>query len=92
MNNKCFGNADILLPDANKTTYEKWSVVACDQFTSEVEYWHKAEAIVGNSPSTLNMILPEVYLEETLDRIPKINEAMEEYAKDMLVSYPESMI
>ena len=92
MNNKCFGNADILLPDVNKTAYEKWSVVACDQFTSEVEYWHKAEAIVGDAPSTLNMILPEVYLEETLDRIPKINEAMEEYAKDMLVSYPEAMI
>ena len=92
MNTKCFGEADILLPDVNKTSFEKWSVVACDQFTSEVEYWHKAEEIVGDSPSTLNMILPEVYLEETLNRIPKINATMEEYAKDLLVSYPDAMI
>ena len=89
---KCFDKADILLPDVNKTSFEKWSVVACDQFTSEVGYWHKAEKIVGDAPSTLNMILPEVYLEETADRIPKINETMEKYAADMLVSYPDSMI
>ena len=92
MNVKCFDGADILLPDANKTSFEKWSVVACDQFTSEVAYWHRAEAIVGDAPSTLNMILPEVYLEETAQRIPNINATMEKYAEDMLVSYPDAMI
>ncbi|HRJ76257.1 MAG TPA: DUF1015 family protein, partial [Anaerolineales bacterium] len=40
----------------------KWSVIACDQFTSEPEYWHEVEKIVGDSVSTLHLILPEVYL------------------------------
>ena len=92
MNNKCFDSADILLPNTDKTSFERWAVVACDQFTSEVEYWHKAEAAVGDAPSTLNMILPEVYLEETEDRIPKINETMDKYAAELLVEYPDSMI
>lgn len=42
---------------------QKWAVIACDQFTSEPEYWQEVEQIVGDSPSTLHMILPEVYLE-----------------------------
>ncbi len=92
MNNKCFDSADILLPNTDKTSFERWAVVACDQFTSEVEYWHKAETAVGDAPSTLNMILPEVYLEETEDRIPKINETMDKYAAELLVEYPDSMI
>jgi uncharacterized protein (DUF1015 family) len=41
----------------------KWSVIACDQHTSEVEYWHEASGIVGDAPSTLNLMLPEAYLE-----------------------------
>jgi hypothetical protein len=40
----------------------KWSVIACDQFTSEPEYWQDVQLFVGDSPSTLNLILPEVYL------------------------------
>lgn len=44
------------------TDYEKWAVVACDQYTSEPAYWEEADRIVGTSPSTLRMILPEYYL------------------------------
>ncbi len=53
---------DILLPKASVDP-QKWAVIACDQFTSEPEYWHEVEKIVGDSPSTLHLILPEVYLE-----------------------------
>ena len=89
---KCYSDAEILLPDFNKYDPAKWSVIACDQFTSEPEYWQKAEKTVGDVPSTLNMILPEVYLDETEQRVPLINAQMEKYAKDILVNYPDSMI
>jgi len=41
----------------------KWAVIACDQFTSQPEYWQQVEEIVGEAPSTFNLILPEVYLD-----------------------------
>ena len=87
-----FESAEILLPDFQKTDGTKWAVVACDQYTSEPDYWKKAEEIVGNSPSTLSMILPEVYLSETAKRVPVINESMKEILKAHLVSHPDSMI
>lgn len=90
--NDCFKGADILLPDFKKNDANKWAVVACDQFTSEPHYWEAAEREVGNAPSTLRVILPEVYLKETEARIGKINKTMDEYLKDVLVSHPESMI
>lgn len=56
-----FTPADILLPKA-ALDYEKWSVIACDQFTSEPEYWHRVAETVGDAPSTLNFVVPEVFL------------------------------
>ena len=55
--------------------------MACDQYTSEREYWEDVKNIVGDSPSTLNIIFPEVYLEDGDgdERIKKINSTMEEY-------------
>ena len=88
----CFKSADILLPDFNKTDAKKWAVVACDQFTSEPHYWESAAREVGNAPSTLGMILPEVYLAQTNERIPAINATMSEYAQSVLYSHPDSMI
>ena len=73
----CFYSANIMLPDFKKIEGEKWAVIACDQHTSEPEYWEKAKETVGNSPSTLELILPEVYLGETETRVPLINKAME---------------
>ena len=85
--------ANILLPkDVDMT---KWSVVACDQYTSEPEYWKEVEKEVGSSPSTLNLILPELYLEDTDvgDRIKKINKTMEEYLDEsMFNEYKDTMI
>ena len=59
----CFGPAHILLPGEN-IPLEKWGCVACDQFTSDRAYWEQADAAVGGCPSTLRLILPEVYLED----------------------------
>jgi len=70
----------ILLP-AKGTDMSKWSVVACDQYTSQPEYWANVKNYVGDSPSTLNIIFPEVYLEDKNadERIKKINLTMKEY-------------
>ena len=62
MNSTAFHNADILVPKESVDT-AKWSVIACDQYTSEPEYWDQVYSIVGDAPSTLNLILPELYLE-----------------------------
>ncbi len=90
--NRCFHTADILLPDSNKTDTRSWAVVACDQFTSEPQYWENAKREVAGSPSTLNMILPEVYLSQAEKRIPRINETMKHYLSDILISHKDSMI
>ena len=77
-----FYPADILLPkDADMT---KWAVVACDQFTSQPEYWQAVEETVGNAPSTLRLILPEARLNgpDVEQDIAAINAAMEGYLGD----------
>lgn len=81
-----FSTTDILLPRLSAEGMTKWSVVACDQYTSEPEYWEKAAETVGGAPSALNLILPEVYLEAGDDeqRIAKINAQMEKYLADGL--------
>ena len=84
--------ADILLPDFDKVNGTAWSVVACDQYTSEPEYWQEVEGKVGDTPSTLRMILPEVYLEGSESRVPAVNAAMEQYEKEVLLRHPNSMI
>ena len=65
---KLFGPADILLPrsDIHPTT---WACVACDQYTSQPEYWAEVNLQVGEKPSTLRLMLPEVYLAETAQRV-----------------------
>ena len=69
--------ADILLPTENP---EKWAVIACDQYTSEPEYWENVRKTVGNAPSAFNIIFPEVFLgENNADRISKINSTMKSY-------------
>lgn len=90
-----FTSADILLPKINSQEMTKWSVVACDQYTSEPEYWGKTAEIAGNSPSTLNLILPEVYLEDgsAEQRIAEINRTMQEYLdKGLFEEYKSALI
>ena len=76
-----FEPADILIPKIAEM--EKWSVIACDQFTSQPEYWERVEEYVGDAPSSLKLIFPEAKLgEESEGMVSKIREAMEQYLKD----------
>lgn len=87
-----FKKANILLPKTDNM--ELWSVVACDQYTSEPEYWNSVKEIVKDNESTLNLILPEIYLEESdVDkRINNINKSMETLLnKNFFQEYPDSM-
>ena len=56
MEKTAFSPADILLPHDCGLT--KWAVVACDQYTSQPEYWERVDQYVGDAPSTLRLILP----------------------------------
>ena len=70
----CLRIPRILIP---REGFEKWAVIACDQFTSDREYWKRVERTVADAPSTLSFILPEVYLgEEDEERIAAIRENM----------------
>ena len=73
--------AEILLPAPN-VDLAKWAVVACDQFTAQPEYWERADALVGDAPSALRLVLPEVWLGESEARIPAIREAMNRCLSD----------
>lgn len=88
-----FKRADILLPkDADMS---KWSVVACDQYTSEPEYWSEVENIIGDKPSAYNLVLPEIYLEDddVDERIKLVNKNMKDYINSGLFeTYPSSYI
>lgn len=68
----------------------RWSVIACDQHTSEPDYWQEVDQLVANSPSTLRLIYPEVYLKEKDPdaRIRRIKETMHRYLEQQLfISY-----
>jgi|UniRef100_A0A7S4D220 hypothetical protein len=81
------GVPEIMLPKAG-TDMTKWAVIACDQYTSEPEYWDKVVKIVGDAASTYNMILPEVFLETPKESavIESVKAKMAEYMKtDILV-------
>ena len=58
-----FRPADILLPRLSAEEMSRWAVVACDQYTSEPLYWEQTAEIAKGAPSTLELILPELYLE-----------------------------
>lgn len=74
---------EILLPKEG-TDYYKWAVMACDQFTSEPEYWEAVEKEVGDAPSTLRLMLPELYLDKPgeAERIADIRKTMDEYMEN----------
>lgn len=78
-----FSPADILLPK-DKNNMESWSVVACDQYTSDKKYWNEVENIVKDKFSTLRITLPEIYLEEdgVEKRIANINDTMKNYMEN----------
>ncbi|MBQ9736287.1 MAG: DUF1015 domain-containing protein [Clostridia bacterium] len=93
MKELCFSGADILLPDFDQVDGTRWSCIACDQFTSEAAYWAQTERTVGDAPSALRIILPELYLgKEDEKRIEAIHAAMAAYKKDVLTLHKDAMI
>lgn len=85
--------ADILLPKVK--SMEKWSVIACDQFSAQPEYWQRVKQAVAEEPSTFHLILPEAELgaadEEV--RVEKIHQTMRQYlAEDLFELYPNSFV
>ena len=84
MKNLCdygIGIPQILLP--KNCDLSTWSVIACDQYTQDKNYWKSVEEKVADKPSTLNLILPEVYLNENKEeRIGKIRQSMKNYLEN----------
>lgn len=88
-----FRPADILLPQ--NCDYTKWSVVACDQYTSQPEYWQEVEELVGSAPSTLRLILPESCLDgpSVETDIMEVNNTMTRYLREeRFCTLPASLI
>ncbi len=83
----------VYLPKAG-TDLNKWAVIACDQFTSEPEYWHDVEKIVGDAPSTLNLTFPEVHLEKPgeEERIQSIQVTMRKYMDEGILQPHDGLI
>ena len=81
MNNTGFSKGDILVP--NVECMSAWSVIACDQYTSQPQYWRDVENFVKTKPSTLNMMVPEIrFASDDLDqRICSVNRAMRTYLR-----------
>lgn len=85
---------ELLLPSTS-VNFEKWAVIACDQHTSDHEYWSSVKDIVGDAPSTLELIFPEVYLDDKNPdrRIASIHAAMEDYiSRGLLTEEPASLL
>ncbi len=83
----CFQPAEILLPE-HTIEKSKWAVIACDQFTSQQDYWSEVERYVGSARSTLHIIFPEIYLgndSDRIQRIQKIQNNMETYLKERIL-------
>ena len=93
MNNNVFLPADILLP--KNADFSKWAVIACDQFTSDQEYWNRVRANAEGSVSTINLILPEAELgtEKEAAHTALINKTMAEYMENgVFETYENSLI
>lgn len=94
MAERCTKPCKMMLPKEG-VDMAKWAVVACDQYTSEPEYWNKVNEIVGDAPSTVKITLPEIYLEgnDVEERTAKINAEMIRYEEEgILEELPTGMI
>ena len=92
-----FRRCDILLPkfSGNSEKMKQWSVVACDQYTSEPDYWKEVEQVTEGAYSTLRLTVPEIYLNDADidERIQKTNETMKQYMQeDVFTEHKNSYI
>lgn len=94
MKQTAFHSGNILIPNET-VNMEKWAVIACDQYTSEPEYWDNVQDEVGSEASALNLILPELYLEENdvEQRIESIHDSMDQYLESgIFTEYKDTMV
>ncbi len=82
--------ANILLPDFACVDGKKWACVACDQYTSEPEYWERAKKDVEDAPSTLSLMLPEVWLDRAPELVPIIQSEMKRYIAEGILAEHEN--
>ncbi len=86
----CVQKTNILLPNKN-IDLKRWAVIACDQFTSQKEYWYQLESYIKDAPSTLHLIYPEAFLNENYhQRIEKIHQTMKNYLHEHIFDELES--
>ncbi len=86
----CFLPGDLLLP--RDVDLEKWSVIACDQFTADPDYWARVRAFVGDAPSTLNLMLPEIWLDRPELEAAIIGNMKDYLARGLFETLPDSFI
>ena len=95
---KNFSDIGIQIPQVylprDGTDLQKWAVIACDQFTSEPQYWADVKQFVGSAPSTLKLTFPEVYLDQggATERITAIGQAMNSYLQSGILEPHEGLI
>jgi hypothetical protein len=91
--NLAIAKPDVYLPRTD-IDMKKWAVIACDQFTSEPEYWKDVKEIVGEAPSTLNLILPEVFLgkPDQDERVKTTQQNMDKYLNEQLLIQHDGFI
>lgn len=89
----CFRPGGILLP-GEQVSVEQWACLACDQYTSQPDYWQEAAALAAGGPSALDIVLPEVYLDkvDTAARIEIIHKTMAEYRRTVLTRRVEGYL
>ena len=87
-----FYKSDIMLPDFKSVDGTKWASVACDQYTSQKEYWADAYRFASGSYTTLDLMLPEAYLDRESELIPEINQHMKIYVEHVLREHKSTMI
>lgn len=88
-----FKSADLLLPDFyREEDFAAYPVIACDQHTGELGYWRETERLTEGKASTLDMVLPEIYLGESEERIPRIHAAMRQYEDTILREHRNTVV
>jgi len=95
---KTYPDLGLLIPEVHLpkpgSDLRKWAVIAVDQFTSQPEYWHEVEHLVGDAPSTLHLTLPEIYLEQPgeAERIQQIQTTSQQYLDAGILQPHEGLI
>ena len=80
---------EVIIPSA-EVALDRWAVIACDQYTSEPEYWERVHGDVGDAPSALNLVLPEAHLERP-DRNERMPASVDEWRPSWMTGCSNSL-